>query len=70
MVNYDNLMISVCRTTFEELNDAIKKVDKWKKVDVSKTLKTQLQFNILLVFYCCFLQFPAYDSNSLTFFSI
>ncbi|KAJ8704444.1 hypothetical protein PYW07_011632 [Mythimna separata] len=29
-----NLKCLVCRTTFEELNDVIKKVDKWKKVDV------------------------------------
>ncbi|XP_063835918.1 protein seele [Ostrinia nubilalis] len=29
-----NLQCLVCRTTFEELNDAIKKIDKWKKVDV------------------------------------
>lgn len=29
-----NLKCLVCRTTFEELDDVIKKVDKWKKVDV------------------------------------
>ncbi|CAG4963639.1 unnamed protein product [Colias eurytheme] len=29
-----NLKCLVCRTTFDELNNAIKKVDKWKKVDV------------------------------------
>ncbi|CAH0599915.1 unnamed protein product [Chrysodeixis includens] len=29
-----NLKCLVCRTTFEELDEVIKKVDKWKKVDV------------------------------------
>ncbi|CAH4029467.1 protein seele [Pieris brassicae] len=29
-----NLKCLVCRTTFDELNRAIKKVDKWKKIDV------------------------------------
>lgn len=29
------LVFPVCRTTFEELDHEIKKIDKWKKVDVS-----------------------------------
>ncbi|XP_026316313.1 protein seele [Hyposmocoma kahamanoa] len=33
-IDPQNLRCLVCRQTFEELNRAIKKIDKWKKVDV------------------------------------
>lgn len=58
LVNWSYLVISVCRTTFEELNDVIKKVDKWKKVDVSNTfywLKFSFKF-----YYSWILKFTAY----------